>query len=440
MPSPPRVIVIVGPTGSGKSRLAVELARALGGDVINADALQFHDSLPICTARVREDEMEGVRHHLVGCVKYGEYFDVRAFRARAGSIVRECVGEGRSVIVVGGSNYYAQALVSDSLMDVRDREEEECISDKSFIDDIGPNGGRRTAAEDGTVGVDASTAYARLAEVDPESAQRLHPNDIRRVRRYLEIFDTTGERPSDVFKRERTMKKFVSQFDVLGCRTIFIALKCDSKVLDEILRARVLSMVENGLVDELEQFARCHGVESPDGARGDVRQAIGYAEWMPYLQAKVKMDSTPCVDSELASMRDEAIEATVRHTCRLSRRQQSRLTTFAKQYGWPVRFVDVSDSLSKFCSERAAFKDSWYVNVVHRALELCEHEDVVELDSGNSSKQVAVHTCEACGKTLRGEIEWRAHLNGRRHRKASANARKRQRLEFGTKHPRLGRQ
>ena len=233
MPSPPRVIVVVGPTGSGKSRLAIELARALGGDVVNADALQFHDSLPICTARVREDEMEGVRHHLVGCVKYGEYFDVRAFRARAGSIVRKCVGEGRSVIVVGGSNYYAQALVSDSLMDVRDGDEEGYISDECSIDDIRLDGGRRTATEDRTLGVDASTAHARLADVDPESAQRLHPNDIRRVRRYLEIFDTTGERPSDVFKRERTMKKFVSQFDALGCRTVFIALKCDSKVLDE---------------------------------------------------------------------------------------------------------------------------------------------------------------------------------------------------------------
>ena len=101
--------------------------------------------------------MEGVRHHLVGCVKYGEYFDVRAFRARAGSIVRKCVGEGRSVIVVGGSNYYAQALVSDSLMDVRDGDEEGYISDECSIDDIRLDGGRRTATEDRTLGVDAST-------------------------------------------------------------------------------------------------------------------------------------------------------------------------------------------------------------------------------------------------------------------------------------------
>ena len=349
--------------------------------------------------------------------------------------------------MVGGSNYYAQALVSDSLMDVQEPDDDICILDKLSFEGAKQNGGRRTSSDDMPVAVDASTAHARLAEVDPESAERLHPNDVRRVRRYLEIFDSTGERPSDIFKRKRTMKKFVSQFDALGCQTVFVALKCDSKVLDDVLRERVYSMIEKGLVEELEEFARRYGVESSGGERGDVRQAIGYAEWKPYLRAKVQINDLPRGDEELASMRDEAIRSTIRHTRRLSRRQQSRLQTFAKQYSWPVGFIDVTEPLRVFCTKRSDFEDSWTSNVVHRALKLCEEGINVDTETSYISRGLAlataprddwfVRSCEVCRKTLRGEFEWGAHVNGRRHRKACANARKRQRNDFGTKHPSL---
>ena len=445
MAPPPLVVVIVGPTGSGKTRLAIDLARALGGDVVNADALQMHRALPICTARVRDDETRGVRHHLLGFVEQGDSFDVREFVDRAGTIVREVVGEGRSVVVAGGTNYYAQALVSDSLVDLSDGENDSDLPCASSIDNRRETEGRRTAIDDGTVDADAGTAHARLAEVDPESAKRLHPNDVRRVRRYLEIYKETGRPPSEIFKERRTMRTFRSRFDSLGCRTVFIALRCDSNTLDRVLRHRVESMVERGLVRELEDFARAHGIDERDDARGDVRQAIGYAEWKTFLRAQIDNDVTTLTVDEVDKLRTEAIESTILNTCRLAKRQQARVQTFVTRYGWPVKYVDSTLSLIDFLSNMSRFEQTWQETVVDVALEACEcvrnsikyrqDTDPTPQNVSSPSDEWTVRRCECCDKTLRGDVEWRAHVSGRRHRKVASAARKRQKGEFGHRHP-----
>ncbi len=441
MPSPPLVVIVVGPTGSGKSRLAIDLAEALGGEVVNADALQMHEQLPICTARVREEEMRGVRHHLVGCVKYGEYFDVRSFRERAGTIVRECIANGRSVVVVGGTNYYTQALVSDSLLDVsgtNDANDEETNFD---VDCDASSVGRRPAKNVMRCEAD-STAYERLTKVDPDCDNRLHPNDTRRVRRYLEIYDTTGRLPSETFRQKRTMRKFESQFDLLGCKTVFVALKTAPEVLDRVIRQRVEKMIEYGLVDELETFAQNFGVDSAENSRGDVRQAIGYAEWKSYLRARVAEGPGGISDEKLAEMRMEAIKTSIQNTSRLARHQQTRLRTFATRYQWPIHFVDVTQALTAYAEKSDSFVTLWHDSVFESARNICagaangstgsEHRTT---DESPLDRTWIVRKCECCDKTLRGENEWNAHVEGRRHRRALASARKRQRGEMGNKHP-----
>jgi len=439
-PSPPLVVIVVGPTGSGKTRLAIDLAEALGGEVINADALQMHEQLPICTARVRQEDMRGVRHHLVGCVKYGEYFDVRAFRERAGTVVRECIANGRSVVVAGGTNYYTQALVSDSLLDVsvtNDGDDEKNYFD---VESDASSVGRRPA-KNVIPGEDDSSAYERLSKVDPDSANRLHPNDTRRVRRYLEIYDTTGQPPSEIFRQKRTMRKFESQFDSLGCKTVFVALKTAPEVLDRVIRQRVEKMIELGLVNELETFAQTYGVESEESSRGDVRQAIGYAEWKSYLNSRIAQGRDRVTDEKLAEMRAEAIETSIRNTSRLARHQQTRLQAFATRYRWPIHFVDVTQALIAWAEKSDTFEKVWCDSVFTAARDLC-----VQVADGSSGpeqrandetlvdKTWIVRKCECCDKTLRGENEWNAHVAGRRHRRALASARKRQRGEMGTKH------
>ena len=443
MTPPPVVAVVVGPTGSGKSRLAIDLALALDADVVNADALQMHRDLPVCTARVRDEERRGVAHHLVGFVDYGEYFDVRAFVRRARAIVEEAVTRGRSVVVAGGTNYYAQALVSDSLMDLSACEDEHETINECYVECRANDEGRWT----GVAGdEDAASAHARLATVDPESARRLHPNDVRRVRRYLEIYDDTGSAPSQLFKKERTMRRFSSAFDALGARTVFIALSCDAKVLDRALRRRVSSMLERGLVDELDKFAREHGVDGDDDARGDVRQAIGYTEWKTYLRARVESSTEHVSNAKLNAMHDEAVELMVQNTCRLARKQQARLRTFASRYGWPVRFIDVTQAMIADVNNDGSFDNVWNSHVAVVARETCLNPPVIHCaanvnrvgrgEEDDTRKSAwTVRTCECCDKTLRGDVEWEAHIRGRRHRKASCAAKKRQKGEFGTKHP-----
>lgn len=444
MTSPPLVVVVVGPTGSGKSRLAIDIALALDADVVNADALQMHRELPVCTAQITDDERRGVTHHMLGFVDNDEYFDVRAFVSRARVIVEDAVTRGRSVVVAGGTNYYAQALVSDSLMDVSLHEEEHGCITKISGECVSNGEGRRAGVVDYE---DAASAYGRLAAVDPESARRLHPNDVRRVRRYLEIYDDTGSVPSEMFKTDRTMRRFTSAFDALGARTVFIALSCDANVLDQVLRRRVSSMIERGLVEELESFAIIHGVDGDEEARGDIRQAIGYAEWKKYLRAHVESSTSQITKAELDGMRDEAVDMMIQHTCRLARKQQARLRTFAYRYGWPVTFIDVTRAMRAHVDNDGSFDTVWNTDVAVVARKACLEAHKIH-SKGNEKcsaggqederlqNEWQVRTCECCNKTLRGDVEWHAHITGRKHRRASCAARKRRKGEFGSKHPR----
>lgn len=444
--SPPLVVVLCGPTGAGKSALAVDLARALGsgdGEVINADALQLHESMPIVTARVTESEMKGVPHHLLGSIKPGECCDVLRFCDLAVPIVRECIGRGKSVVIVGGTTYYAQALVSDSLV-VAPTSHEDDASENVFQDDVsGSQGGRCITARQGAELLDSFSAHRRLEEVDPESAARLHPNDVRRVRRYLEIYDETGVQPSVIFKEKRTMKKFKSRFDELGCRTVFVALKCDPDVLDRILHNRVDSMVARGVIDEIEDFARKFGIDSAEDDSGDVRQAIGYSEWKPYLRAKFDEREASAHGVDFESMAKEAVEMMKSHTCKLARRQRARLETFAHKYAWPVKYVDVTASLRAHLDNSDQFAKIWQSKVVDVAVDMANEVQTRVETTSNEDSDVSdapkpawiARTCEYCRKTFRGDHDWTSHVSSKRHRKAVATQRKLERGELGSRHP-----
>jgi len=445
-PPTPLVVVLCGPTGAGKSALAVDLARALGsgdGEVINADALQLHESMPIVTARVTESETKGVPHHLLGAIKPGECCDVHSFCDLAVPIVRECIGRGKNVVIVGGTTYYAQALVSDSLVVVPTSHKRDTLED-DFRDDLsGSQGGRCISARQEAEVLDSFSAHRRLEEVDPESAARLHPNDIRRVRRYLEIYDQTGVQPSVIFTEKRTMKKFKSRFDELGCQTVFIALKCDPDVLDRVLHARVDSMVARGVIDEIEDFARKFGIDSAEDESGDVRQAIGYSEWKPYLRAKFDECNASTQGVDFESMAKEAVEMMKRHTCKLARRQRARLETFAHKYAWPVKYIDVTAVLRAHMDNSAEFAKIWQSRIVDVAVDMAKEaqtrvETTSDEDFGaDDAPKTAwiARTCEDCRKTFRGDHDWMSHVSSKRHRKAAATRRKLERGELGSRHP-----
>ena len=186
-----RGIMVVGPTGSGKSRLAIELARELSGEVVNVDVVQMYEGLDVASAKVMPVDREGVPHHLMSFLPPRAPFDVRAFRRLAGAVIADIAARGRVPVVAGGTLYYAQSLLRESLL-----EDDETAAAREAAYCGSPPSGRIVSSS--ARGGMAESSYDRLRRVDSVMAERLHSNDHRKIARALAVFDATGVPYSEV--------------------------------------------------------------------------------------------------------------------------------------------------------------------------------------------------------------------------------------------------
>ncbi|MDQ4492155.1 tRNA (adenosine(37)-N6)-dimethylallyltransferase MiaA [Sinomonas sp. ASV486] len=275
MPAPsvggaPAVIAIVGPTGSGKSDLAVELALALDGEVVNADALQFYRGMDIGTAKITPAERRGVPHHLLDVLDVTEEASVSRFQAWARGAIADIHARGRRAILVGGSGLYVRAAL-----------------DVLEFPGTDPTVRARLEAEAERDGI--APLRDRLRAVDPVSAGRL--GDTRRVIRALEVHELTG-RPFSSFMPDRQY----------AAPAVQIGLDLERAVLHERLAARVHRMADAGLVAEVERLASAGLREGRTASR-----ALGYGQFLRVLDG----ESTP----------EQAVEETIVATRQFARRQ-----------------------------------------------------------------------------------------------------------------------
>jgi tRNA dimethylallyltransferase len=240
------VIAVVGPTGSGKSDLAVSLALELGGEVINADAMQFYRGMDIGTAKITDAERRGVPHHLLDILDVTAEASVSDFQQQARALIRDIHGRGKRAILAGGSGLYVRAA-----LDVLD------------FPGTDPEIRRRLETELQTAG--PAPLRERLEAVDPVSAGRL--GDARRIVRALEVFELTG-RPFSSFMPAREYFQPAVQ----------IGLEVDRELLRERLARRVHSMVDQGLLAEVRRLDAAglrNGKTAP--------RALGYAQFLRVL-------------------------------------------------------------------------------------------------------------------------------------------------------------
>ncbi|WP_237212099.1 tRNA (adenosine(37)-N6)-dimethylallyltransferase MiaA [Rothia nasimurium] len=242
------IIAVVGPTGSGKSALAIELARAVGGECINADSMQFYRGMDIGTAKVTAEEMRGVPHHLLDTLDVTEEASVATFQAQARAIFDEIRARGNYPILVGGSGLYVRAALDVLEFPATD-----------------PAVRARLEAELAASG--PGPLLQRLRTVDPESAERV--KDDRRLVRALEVFEVTG-RPFSSFMPTRTYHQPALQ----------IGLNGDRAQLHQRLHERVVAMEEAGLLAEVEAL-EAQGLRQGKTAPA----AIGYREFLKVLDA-----------------------------------------------------------------------------------------------------------------------------------------------------------
>jgi tRNA dimethylallyltransferase len=259
-------LILTGPTASGKSRLGVELAVRLGAEIISMDSMALYRRMDVGTAKPGAEERARVPHHLVDVLQPWESASVAWWRERAADCCRDIEARGKRVLFVGGTPLYLKALLHG-------------LFDGPPADEAVR---RRLAAEAEAGGNEA--LHRRLAAVDPAGAGRLHPNDIRRVIRALEVWELTGK-PISAWQQEWTPARALPSAGTGPPRCLALDLPRD--VLYARIDARVEQMIAGGLVEEVRALTR---LERP--LSREARQALGYKELLDHLEGRACLPET----------------------------------------------------------------------------------------------------------------------------------------------------
>ena len=251
-----KMIIIVGPTASGKTALSVALAQALNGEIISADSMQIYRGMDIGTAKVTQEEMAGVPHHMVDVAEPWESYSAARFVSEADPIVQDILARGKTVILAGGTGLWVDALVAG----------------REFAPY--PETGRRQALEREAEEKGMEFMLEKLRLVDEESAQKLHLKDKKRIIRALEVYEETGK---TISQHNRETKALPDKY-----RPLWIGLDfTDRQELYDRINLRVDKMLGQGLMEEIERLLQ-KGVP-PDAT---ALQAIGYKEFFPVLRGE----------------------------------------------------------------------------------------------------------------------------------------------------------
>lgn len=306
--SKPRVVAVGGPTASGKTALSVALARAFDGEIINADSMQIYKNLDVGTAKPSAEERQGIPHYLLDFLSPETPYSVADFTAAADPLIRDITARGRLPLVVGGTGLYITSL----------------LSGMAFAPEkTDPAIRARLQAWADTEG--GAALYAELQRIDPDYAAQVHPNNLPRVIRALELFEATGRRMSDQRREARPAEA--------PYHALCLCLTCrDRAVLYSRIDRRVDEMVENGVLDEARQ------VYDHRDAYRTAAQAIGYKEFFPYFEGTANL--TECTERLKQATRNYA---------------KRQLTWFRRQNDAAWLYLDEEDVTERACTLVRAF-------------------------------------------------------------------------------------
>lgn len=254
------IIILTGPTAVGKTKASIGLAKALNGEIISADSMQVYKYMDIGSAKIRPEEMQGVKHYLVDVLDPEDEFHVVRFQQMAKQAMEEIYAKGKIPIVVGGTGFYIQALLYD--IDFTESNE-----DTAYRDEL-----EHLASEKG-----ADYLHEMLREVDSASAETIHANNVKRVIRALEFYKLTGQKISEHNEKERAKE---SPYDFC-----YFVLNDDRKLLYDKIDQRIDLMLKEGLLEEVEALRQ-------KGYTKDMvsMQGLGYKEILDYLNGECTLE------------------------------------------------------------------------------------------------------------------------------------------------------
>lgn len=254
-----KIIAVAGPTASGKTALAIELAKRFSGEVVSCDSMQIYKGMDVGTAKPDADEMCGIPHHMIDIAVPDKRFSVAEYCTMARDAIDHILSRGRLPILAGGTGLYMDSVLNNT--DFKDFQ-----GDKEFCAEM-----QRLAGEKGNTAV-----HRLLEEKDAVAAQNIHPNNLRRVIRALEVCHVTGKTFTQV--NAESIRKPVYDALVLGIET-------DRQLLYQRIDRRVDIMLEKGLLDEVKELKKA-GI----GRDTTAMQAIGYKELLDFLEGEISFD------------------------------------------------------------------------------------------------------------------------------------------------------
>ncbi|XP_068431647.1 tRNA dimethylallyltransferase isoform X2 [Clinocottus analis] len=400
----PALVVVLGATGTGKSKLAVEIGRRLQGEIVGADSMQVYQGLDIITNKVTAEERAQCRHHMISFVDpLVSRYTVVDFRNKALALIDDMHSRNKLPVVVGGTNYYIESLLWRVLLSTAESEEpvdggDEAQNRKLELEKLG-----------------GAELHKRLAEVDPRMAAMLHPNDKRKIARSLQIHEETGVSHSRWLEEQRGQEGA----DGLGGPLRYpdpciFWLHANMAALDKRLDARVDDMLSAGLIEELRDFhVRYNQQRVQDDSQNyqhGIFQSIGFKEFHDYLTAPESS-----TQQEKDSLRDKGIEALKIATRRYARKQNKWVRNrFLKRPGDNVPVVyglDVTDV------------SRWEETVLNPALQILDSLSKgeepalqpIRAEGEQQRNKRSRHACDLCDKVIIGDLEWTAHLKSKKH-------------------------
>lgn len=306
MSNKPKLLVLVGPTAVGKTKMSIELAKTFNAEIISGDSMQVYRQMDIGTAKIKPEEMNGIPHHLIDIHEPDYPYSVAEFQENCRHLIEDIHARGKLPFIVGGTGLYVESVCYNFQFSEVGSDEEFRKEQFDYADVHGPE-----------------KLHEKLREIDPPSAERLHPNDVRRVIRSLEIYHMTGMRQSD----QLAAQKKESPYDLC-----IVGLTMDRQMLYKRIEDRIDEMMEEGLVQEVSALLD-HGV----GPGCISMQGLGYKEIASYLRGEVPLET--------------AVSELKRDTRRFAKRQLSWF-----RHMKDIHWVDMTDT-ANFSTSFAMIRD-----------------------------------------------------------------------------------
>lgn len=304
------VVAVVGPTASGKSDLAVEICRRFGGEVVSADSMQIYKGMDIATAKPTEEEKQNIPHHMMDFLDNTEDYSVALYQQATAECIAEIYSRGLLPVVCGGTGLYVDTLLNNVKLSEDSYDEELRVSLLKRAEDEG-----------------ADRLLEEVRAFDPEYAEKLHPNNVKRIVRVLEVYKTTGTTMTE----QNKLSKQTSPYDVC-----FIGLDAeDRQFLYDRIDRRVDVMLERGLEEEAREY-----LSSANGSTS--AQAIGYKELRPFFDGAITLD--------------EAVENLKKATRRYAKRQ---LTWFRRNERINWLYIDKYQKRDELMSDAFAIVEKF---------------------------------------------------------------------------------